>query len=308
MSRLLNPKRKRHLTLTLQKSWQSNLHLMKQTEPGNLKKHQRNQINLERQELVNMELDNPEKKESLNQKMTRNQHQRSLVLTSPKCHGSLLQTNKPLHLETPVTRKPVGYCEPTTEMSQKLSSSSKLHQTHQLDSPLHSGNKSSKVSQLISTKSSCHSTMLSLMRREWVTWETQKSLSESLRQRNEFCLLQNGLPLGGKHQKQSASPFHTEEKNFSTMEITSKLNLQPNTLLSIIKSSSMTLPCKTKLPQLNKFSLLTTTDSLVSIPPLSCPMELNRIQTNLTTRDLTSINHPTNSKFVTIQRRDLQEL
>ena len=28
-------------------------------------------------------------------------------------------------------------------------------------------------------------------------------------------------------------------------------------------------------------------------------MELNRIQTNLTTRDLTSINHPTNSKFVT---------
>ena len=57
MSRLLNPKRKQHLTLTSLKSWQSNLHLTKQTEPGNLKKCRRNQINLERQELVNMELD-----------------------------------------------------------------------------------------------------------------------------------------------------------------------------------------------------------------------------------------------------------
>ena len=63
MSRLLNPKRKQHSTLTSPKSWQSNLHLTKQTEPGNLKKHQQNQINLERQELVNMELNDPEKKE-----------------------------------------------------------------------------------------------------------------------------------------------------------------------------------------------------------------------------------------------------
>ena len=142
-----------------------------------------------------MELDDPERKESQNQKMMRNHHQRSLISTNPKCHGSPLQMNKPLHLETPVARKPVGYCEPTTKMSQKLSPLLKLHQTHQLDSPLHSGNKSSKASQLISTKSSHHSTM----RREWVAWETQKSLldSELLRQRNEFCLLQNGLLLGG---------------------------------------------------------------------------------------------------------------
>ena len=178
MSRLLNPKleRKRHLTLTSLKSWKSNLHLTKQTEPGNLKNRRQNQINLKRQELVNMELDNPEKKESLNRKMMRIQRQRSLILTSPKCHGSLLQMNKLLHLETPVVRKPVGYCEPTTEMSQKLSSSSKLHQTHQLDFTLHSGNESSKASQSISTKSSHHSTMLSLMKRERVAWETQKSL------------------------------------------------------------------------------------------------------------------------------------
>ena len=83
------------------------------------------------------------------------------------------------------------------------------------------------------------------------------------------------------------------------MEITSKPNSQLNTLRFIIRSSSMTLPCKTKLPQLNKFSLPTTIDSLNSILPSSCPTELNCIQTNQTTRDPTSISHPANLKFVT---------
>ena len=215
---------------------------------------------------------------------------------NPKCHGFLPQTNQPLHLETPVVRKPVGYCKPTNKISQKLSYLLKSLQTHQLGSPLHSGNESSKVSQSTSTKYSHHSTMLSLMKREWVAWETQKSLSESLKKRKEFQLLQNGLLLGGKYQRQSPLPFHTGERNSSTMEITSKLNLLPNNLPSTIKSSSMMLPSETKLQQHNKSSLLTRLGSLDSIPPLSCLMELNHIQTSQTTKDPISVNHRANQK------------
>ena len=280
MSRLLNPKRKQHSTHTSPKSWQSNHPLTKQVEPGNQKKHRQNQPTLESQEAISMELDEPEKMESLNQKMTMNHRQKDLVSMNPKCHGFPPQTNQPLHLETPVVRKPVGYCEPTTEISQKLSSSLKLLQTHWLDSPLHGGNESSKVSQLISTKSSCHSTMLSLMKREQVAWETQKSLSESLKQRKEFQLLQNSLPLGGKHQSQLPLLFHIGERNSLTTEIPLKLNLLPNTLPSTIKSSSMMLPSETKLQQHNKSSLQTRLGSLDFILPSSCLMESNHLQTS----------------------------
>ena len=88
-------------------------------------------------------------------------------------------------------------CEPTTLTSPKPSSSSRLRQTPQQESPPHSGSVSSREILSTSIISSRHSTMLSLMKREWVAWEKRKLLSELLKLRNEFPRPLNG-PLPGR--------------------------------------------------------------------------------------------------------------
>ena len=121
----------------------------------------------------------------------------------------------------------------------------------------------------------------------------------SLKQRNESQLPQNGLLLGEKIQKQSVSPFHTEEMNFSTTETSLKLNSQQNTHPCTTKSSFMTLPHKMKLLQENRSSLLTRIDSHVFTLPLLCPTESNPIQTNHPTRIWTSSKLLTSWKYAT---------
>ena len=54
------------------------------------------------------QLNVPEKTENLSQKMTKNHHQKSLTLMNLICHGFPHQMNQPLHLETPIVRKPAS--------------------------------------------------------------------------------------------------------------------------------------------------------------------------------------------------------
>ena len=88
----------------------------------------------------------------------------------------------------------------------------KIDQTPQVESPLRSGNVSSKEKQSTSINSSRRSTMLSLMRRERVAWETRKSLLGSLNQRRGFQQRQNGPPLGGGLPKPSRLPSPTARR------------------------------------------------------------------------------------------------
>ena len=73
--------------------------------------------------------------------------------------------NQPLIPATPVARKPVGYCKPTIKTLPRPNSSSRLLPIHQVEFLPCNEKESSKAKQSTSIKSSCHSTILSLMRR-----------------------------------------------------------------------------------------------------------------------------------------------
>ena len=190
-----------------------------------------------------------------------------------KCHGSPLLMNQQSLIATPVAKKLVGYCEPTTEILPKQNFTSKSPQPHHPDFPPRNGNKFSKASLSTSTKSSLHSIMLSLMKRERVAWETQKSLSGFQKQRNESPPLLSGPLHGEEHRKRSDSLFLTGKMNSSTMETTSNQNSLQNTHRPIINSCSTTLPYETKLQPVIKSSLLTRIGSVDSTQPLLCQTE-----------------------------------
>ena len=172
----------------------------------------------------------------------------------------------------PVSRKPVGFYEPTTRTSQKLSSSLKSLPTHQLVSLPPSGNKSSREKQSTSTRSLHRSTMLSLMKRERAAWETWKYLLGSLNPGSGLQLLPSGPQLGEEPPKLSDSPSHITVKNSLNMAITSNLNLLLKSHPHTTNSSSTMLPYAMKSQPDNMLSSRTTIDSLISILPSSCQM------------------------------------
>ena len=145
-------------------------------------------------------------------------------LSSQICHGSLQMETLPGTLATPVAWIPAGYSEPSTEMLQKPSFLSKSHQISQAESPHCNGNESSKGKQLTSISSLHCSTMLSLMRRERVTWETRRSLLGLLNQRRRSQQQQSGPPLGEGLQRPSPLPFPTDTRSLSNMKTTSSWN------------------------------------------------------------------------------------
>ena len=176
--------------------------------------------------------------------------------------GESLQSTKApaLTIATPVPRKPVGYCEPTIETYPKLSSLSKSPQTHQPESLLLNGNASSKGRPSTSTKSSHRSTMLSLMKRERVAWEIQKSLLASLKLGKRCPQPRNGRQRGDEPPEQYPSHSLTEKKNSLSMGTTSSRNLQQRFHHHTTNSFSTTLPCEMKLQQGNASCSQTTTD------------------------------------------------
>jgi hypothetical protein len=190
-------------------------------------------------------------------------------------HGTRVVPLLPLTLSTPAAKKPVGYSEYTTETSPKPSFSSKSLTTHHPEFHHHSGNESSKETQLTSIKSSPPSTILSLMRKERVAWETRKSLLESLNQKSESRPPQNGLPPGEELLRQSVSLSPIAERNSSNMVTTWNRNSRLKSSHPITSSFCTTLPYATKSQPDNTFSSLISTDSLSYIQPSSFQMESN---------------------------------
>ena len=224
---------------------------------------------------------------------------RSKNFLNATCPGSQNIMNQPLIIATPVAKKPVGYSEPTTKTFLNPNSLSKLPQTHQLESPLHNGNISSEEMQLTSTKFLHPYTMLSLMKREQVAWETQKSCLEFLKAKNESPLLQNGHQHGEELQELLVSPSHIGKKNFSNMGTTSKVNLWPNSPLPITRSFSTTSPSETKLLVANIPYSPIFKNSPDFTPPSCSLMALNLHQGKQTLRNQLSTRVTTNPRYVT---------
>jgi hypothetical protein len=172
-----------------------------------------------------------------------------------------------------------------TGTSQKLSSSSKLLQTPPLEFPQLNGNESSKESQLTSTKSSRHSTMFSLMKREQVAWETQKLFLESPKARNGSQLHLNDLWPGGEHQKPSVLLSPIERRNSLNMETISKVKSPPNLFHRTINSSSTTSHFRMKLQEANMFNSRIIKNSQDSTPPLFFQMVWKHTLCNSTTKN-----------------------
>jgi hypothetical protein len=171
---LLNPRKKQRSTLTLLKSSPFNPPLTNQEIPTPLQPNtyylQPTQVRLLSKETQKT----PDSFQIQNQMMKMSDLPKNKNSSKPTCHGLLSLMIHPLVIATPAAKKPVGYSEPTTEISPKLDFLSKLLPTHPQAFPQLNGNKFSKETPSTSTRSLHHSTMLSLMKREWVAWETQK--------------------------------------------------------------------------------------------------------------------------------------
>jgi hypothetical protein len=204
---------------------------------------------------------------------------------NPTCRGTQNPQPLPLSLATPVAKKPVGFCEPLTETCPKQSSMSESPLIPLPESPLPSGSESSRENQSISTTSSRHSTILSLMKKERVAWETRRLLLESLNRGNAFPQQPSGLLHGEEPPRLSVSPSLIAEKNSSTTAITLNQNSPPSSSLPTTKSYYMTQPCAMKLQEGNMSSSLTTTDSTSYIPQSSCLTESNPLSTLRAAKD-----------------------
>jgi hypothetical protein len=204
---------------------------------------------------------------------------------NPTCHGSKNLTILSSDLATPVARKPVGFYEHSTETSPNQNSSSKSQETLLQESRPHNGKESSKETPSTSIKSSRHSTMLSLMRRERDAWETRKLLLGSLNPKSAFPPQQNGLPPGERLPRPSPSLSPIEGTNLSTTGNTLNRNSQQNSFPPTTKSYSMTSPYATKLREVKTSYSLTTKDLADSTPPSLCQTELNLLRNLRRTRN-----------------------
>ncbi|KAF8805584.1 hypothetical protein BYT27DRAFT_7224773 [Phlegmacium glaucopus] len=171
---------------------------------------------------------------------------------------------------------------------------------HHLVSPLRNGNKFSKEIPSTLTRSSCHSTILSLMKRERVAWETQKCLSVFQSPKNMLEHPRNGRPPGDKLQKQFPSLSPIVEMNCSTTGTTLKKNLQPKYHHPTTGSSCTISHSETKSALANTPFLPTPTNSLDFTPPSSCQTESNLTLPQLSPKDqATTFKPPENQTFAT---------
>ena len=207
-------------------------------------------------------------------------------LLNQRCLGTQPLNPPILTLATPVARKPVGYCEPTTETSRRRNSLSRSPPNHQAVSHHRNGNEFSKEKPSTSTKSSRHSIMLSLMRREWVAWETRKSALELQKRRREYGHRENGPQLGRELPKPSPSLSLTDAKNYLNTEITSTQNSQLSYPHLTQELSSTTSPLGTKSQQVNTACLPIFTGSAGYTQLSSCQMGLKDTPINHLARNL----------------------
>lgn len=102
------------------------------------------------------------------------------------------------------------------------------------------GAESSKVSQLISTRSSPPCTLSSLMKRERDAWATLKSYLPQQNLNVKSSLEWSGPWLSEGWRKRSFSSSPTEGRNYTSMQTTSKASFQPSTPMPTRRLSFMT--------------------------------------------------------------------
>ena len=120
-------------------------------------------------------------------------------------------------------RKPVNYFNPTTKISPKQNFLSKSPQILHPESPHPNGNGSSREMQLTSIKSSCCSIMLSLIKREWVAWETWKLYLEPLKAKNEslWCHIPYNLAIIHSHSTPTSNIISDTPSTFLIIDLSS---------------------------------------------------------------------------------------
>ena len=286
MSRFLNHKRSRPSTPISPRSYQSSPPLISREEILKPQKPHNSRLRIWNRRGARKEPREAETSQSRIAKMMTPDPLENASSSSAICPGTLQPSPSQPSLAVPVAKKPVGYCDHTTETFPELSSSSNLLPTVLPESLPPNGNASSKETQSTSIKSSRRSTMLSLMKRERAAWEKRKSALVSLNQRKRFEPQQNGLPHGGEHLKQSALLSPIVEKSSLITETTSNPNLQRNSHHPITSSSSTTLPSEMKLPEGRVSYSQTTTSSAGCTRPSYYRTVSRDIQTTREERNL----------------------
>ncbi|KJA22751.1 hypothetical protein HYPSUDRAFT_138649 [Hypholoma sublateritium FD-334 SS-4] len=172
----------------------------------------------------------------------------------------------------PAARRLFDCSENTTTTSLGPASLSKWPAEVPQDSLLLNGTASSVDNPSISMPSSPPSTVLQLMKRQRVAWETRKSALSSLIRKgwSERALI--GLVHGNALPPHTRLPSLIAPKRLPHTEITSKGNSKRRLYRHITKSFPSTKPSVTTSALDNTSSSLTTTNSPNSTPPSSCLM------------------------------------
>jgi hypothetical protein len=143
-----------------------------------------------------------------------------------------------------------GSSTATSNLPNYLSS---LRQKPLEESPCLNGNIFSREKQLISTKSSCRSIALHLIRRERLASETLKSVLAELKRSGRWRQVLSGLRPGDPLRERLLLYLNIENESYQSMAITSSDYLQRNELAPMDKSSSSTRESEMKSEEGKQF-------------------------------------------------------
>jgi len=180
-------------------------------------------------------------------------------------------TLSPMILDTPSAKKPADCSKFTVETLNMRNSSPKSPQEFQTESPPPNGIKFSVENPSTSIISCRRSTILSLMKRERLALETQRSAVQWMNQNDAFRQRRTGLQPGDSHLQQSPSSFLTALTSFQNTAITSSTGSTPKTHPTIPESSSMTDPSGLSSKVAKTCFSPTSNSSTIFSTPLSCP-------------------------------------
>ena len=198
---------------------------------------------------------------------------------NPKCPG-LIARKKLDELGTKIVRNATESLESLLAITKSSSNGSKTHEPHHSDSLLLNGTTSSRDKLSTSTQCSHHCTIYLLLKRTLDAWDQLRYPLDEHSRPKGFKRAANGQVLGTPLSKRPNLLSLTEKTNSEIMGNTLKVTSQPKSP-HLTAESSFTMSQSAMRLEVEKtpYSLIHT-DSLASIQPLSCPMELN-----LTTRE-----------------------
>lgn len=153
------------------------------------------------------------------------------------CLG-LTEREKLSYQRTPAMQSQLTSSKILIKTLSQQSYSSDLPQELLEESLCQNGNTSLKGKPLTLTRSSRHCTVLRLIKRERLAWETMRSVSGELKQRGKLSQALSGLPLGDLLGKRLLLFSSTGSENWLIMETTSSNYSQPSNQEHTIMSSS----------------------------------------------------------------------